>query len=251
MRIYTCLPEWEAMLTSIYDAWSCGLGHENIRLCLEPIEQYTLFDEYIHVDGDSDKAQKVISAIRNKISPQVYRELAFASMAYEEDVLDNIYHVLILGFAYGPEILNMVHFKDVFRNNEIRCRVGREANRFREIVRFHQLGNIYIAHIEPKSRVAEYLGPVFQDRMPSEHFMIIDDIHLDAVVHPANEEYYMRKLTPEELEQLKSTEEVNDEFTDLWKVFFDTIAIKERINPRCQMLHFPIWARKHATEFIR
>lgn len=249
MRIYTCKPEWEAMLTSIYDAMSSGLGHNNIRLCLEPVEQYTLFDEYIHVEADRVKADKVIDAINRKISPKVYRELAITSMAYEKDVLDNIYHVLILGFAYGPNVLEMVHFKDVMRNNEIRCRVTREADRFQEITRFHRIGNVFIAHIEPKSRVAEYLGPIFQDRMPSEHFMIIDDIHLDAVVHRADEQYYMRRLTPVELEHLKMTEEVNDDYTDLWKVFFDTIAIKERINPQCQLSHFPIWARKHAVEF--
>lgn len=249
MRIYSCEPTWEAMLTTIYEAWSSKLGHENIKLLLEPIEQYSLFNEYVHVDADSEKAIKVIDAINTKISPQVYRELAMTSMAYEKDVLDNIYHVLILGFAFGSNVLDRMQYRDIVRNYEIRTRVGREANRFQEIMRFHQVGNVYIAHFEPKSRVAEFLGPVFQDRMPSENFVIVDDIHREAVVHQADEPYYMRKLTEDELQQLLMTEEVNDEYTDMWKVFFDTIAIKERTNPRCQMTHFPLWARTHAVEF--
>jgi len=250
MRIYTCKPEWEAMLTTIYEAWSSGLGHENIRLLIEPISQYTLFDEYIHVDSDTAKAIKVIDAIKRKISPSVYHELALTSMAYEEDTLDNIYHILILGFAFGPNVLEMLQYKDVMRNMEIRTRVGREANRFQEIMRFHQLGNVYVAHFEPKSRVAEYLGPVFQDRMPSENFVIVDDIHKEAVIHKADEQYYMYKLTDVEYEQLLMSEGVNDEYTDLWKIFFDTIAIKERVNPKCQVTHFPLWARAHAVEFL-
>ena len=55
MTIYTCKAEWEDMLTCIYVAWASGKGHENIKLCIEPIEQYTLFDEYIHVDAASEK----------------------------------------------------------------------------------------------------------------------------------------------------------------------------------------------------
>lgn len=249
MRIYTCLPEWEAMLTCIYEAWSSGLGHNNIRLLTEPVEQETLFDEYIHVDADEAKANKVIDSVNLKISSEFYREMAFTSLACERDIPDNIYRMMILGFAYGPRVLEMLQYKDVIRNREIKCRVLREAERFQECIRFHQVGNVYVAHIEPKSRVAYYLGPVFQDRMPSENFVIIDDVHRDAVFHQTDNDYFMRKLTEDEIEQSVRTEAANDAFTDLWKVFFNSVAIKERNNPRCQLSHSPLWARKHIVEF--
>lgn len=250
MRVYTCEPTWDAMLTTIYEAWTSKLGHENIQLLLEPLGQISMFDEYIHVEADSVKAQKVVDAIYQKISARFYQDMITTSMAYEEDVLDNIYHVMILGFAYGSNVLEMLQFRDVSRNQEIRRRVDREANRFQEIVRFHQLGDVYIAHIEPKSRVVGFLGPIFQDRMPSEYFIIVDDTNLEAVVHPKNEPYYLWKLSKEEHQKLLESEEVNDEYTDLWRVFFETIAIKERKNERCQMGHFPKWARAHAVEFM-
>lgn len=249
MRIYTCEPEWEAMLTCIYEAWTSKLGHQNIKLLLEPINQLELFTEYVHVDRDQEKATKLMDAINIKISPFFYHEMAVTAMAYEEDTLDNIYHMLILGFNYGENVLDMLQYKDVVRNSEIRGRVRREAERFQECVRFHKVSNAYVAHIEPKSRVAEYLGPVFQGRMPSENFVIVDDIHGEAVFHKADEQYFMRKLLPEELERLLATEDMNDEYTDLWKVFFNTIAIKERTNPKCQLNHSPLWARKHIVEF--
>ena len=250
MRIYSCVPEWEAMLTCIYEASSSGLGFKNIRLMLEPIEQYTLFDEYIHVDADHDIAVSVMEAVKNKISYHVYQELAFTSMAYEEDVLDNIYHVMILGFNYGKDVLQMVQFRDIIRNREIRSRVMSEANRFQEIIRFHQIGDAYVAHIEPKSRVVTFLGTVFEDRMPSENFMIVDDVHREAVVHKRNEHFYNYRPSDEEFERLLVTEGENDEYTDLWRVFFNTIAIKERKNEACQNNHFPKWARAHAVEFM-
>ena len=61
MKIYTCKDRLEDIMTCIYDAWADALliGHDQIRLKKEPIFQATLLDEYIHVDGDCSKAEKV------------------------------------------------------------------------------------------------------------------------------------------------------------------------------------------------
>ena len=76
MTYYTCEHTLEAMLSCIYDAWCSKRGHQNIELLLEPIDQYTLFDEYIHVDADHDIAVSVMEAVKNKISYHVYQELS-------------------------------------------------------------------------------------------------------------------------------------------------------------------------------
>ena len=54
------------MLTCIYEAFNSGMVHKNIKLMLEPIREYTLFDEYVHVNGDVDKAEKVRASIYYK-----------------------------------------------------------------------------------------------------------------------------------------------------------------------------------------
>lgn len=252
MYIFTCERTWEAMLTCIYDAWSSRLGQQNIRLEFEPVSQLTLFDTYTHVEADEGKAESVAEAVCRQISPYVYRELAYCSLAYEPDVLDNIYRVMLLGFAYGGNILDMVQFRDVARNREIRTRFGKESCHFKEIVRFHEVGKaLYVAHLEPKSSVLLTIAPYFQDRMPSENWMIVDDVHHEAIVHKKDEEFYMQKLTEDELARLLKTEEMNDGYTDLWKVFFEAISIKERENYVCQRSHFSLWSRKHAVEFMK
>lgn len=250
MTVFSCQPTWEAMLTCIFAAWSSKLGQQNIRLELEPIDQYSLFEEYVHVDSDEAKAESVMDAVNMKISPRVYEELAYVSMSYEKDVLDVIYRVMILGFAYGPNVLEMVQYRPVMRCREIRIGLGKEVCHFQEFSRFHQVNeSMYVAHIEPKSRLAVALGPIFLDRMPSENWMIVDDVNYEAIIHPMNQPFYLRKLTEDELVNLKKTEEENDQFADLWKLFFDSIAIKERENYVCQRNHIPLWTRKHAVEF--
>lgn len=272
MYIYSCEHNWEAMLTCIYEAWTSRKGHENIKLVFEPIEQFTLLDQYVHVDADEEKAGKVSDAIIKKISPYVYNQLLYTSMACEEDVMDVIYRVMILGFYLSNhkmindngrliedsvngtnmarEVLNMVQYKDVMRYRDIYSRVSKEVNMFQEFVRFNQVSkDLYVSHIEPKSRIVVALGPIFEDRMPSENFVIVDDIYKEAVIHMKDNGLVLKHLTDEELLRLKDTEEINDEFTDMWKSFFKTISIKERENPACQRSHAKIWARKHMTEF--
>jgi len=251
MYIFSCERSWEAMLTCIYEAMVSKKGHQDIKLMFEPVEQLSLFDVYTQVEPDQSKAELMMDAINQKISPRIYQKLLYVSMAYEEDIMDLMYRVLLLCFSFGPSAWDMVQYKEVMRINQICTRLGKEVNRFQEFSRFHQIGSdLYVAHIEPKSRLVVALGPIFMDRMPSENFVIIDDVHREAVIHPRDEDFFLKQLDDNEYHKLLETEQANDTFTDLWQVFFDTIAIEERKNAKCQRNLMPLWTRKHAVEFL-
>ena len=217
MKIFTCKDRLEDIMTCIYDAWSEALqiGHDQIQLKKEPVFQQTIFDEYIHVDQDLSKAEKVIRSIRRDISDEAYA---------------------------NPRVMRIL---------ELRRKVSNESHHFREFARFERLNssNVYVSHLEPKSDVIMLVGRHFADRMPSEQWMIIDDNRKTACVHPKDGENYLRYLTDEEFQTLRKTEEYEDEYTDLWKTFFHAIAIDERKNYVCQRNLFPLWKRKHAVEF--
>ena len=251
MTVYSCKEDFVSMMTCIYEAWSSRKGHSNVRLVLEPIYEQEFFIEYVHVEGDEEKAEKVVRAITNKISKNVYAWVYYASRSCEPDALDTIYRFLVMGFHYGADICMMLQEPVVMRMMELRRNVGNEAHYFREFLRFSSVnGEIYVAHIEPKSDVLLSVANHFADRMPSEHWIIMDDGRNVAAVHPKNENFYIRDLSEEESKQLLKTSECIDEFVTLWKEYFETIAIKERKNPDCQRNHFPVWMRKHATEFL-
>ena len=63
--------------------------------------------------------------------------------------------------------------------------------------------------------------------------MIIDDNRKKAVVHPVNNSMYIRHFTDEDMLLLQKTENMEDEYTDMWKTFFEAIAIKQRRNTEC------------------
>lgn len=239
-------------MTCIYDAWSYALdhGHGALRLEREPIYQQSLFDEYVHVDADREKTEKVVRSIKMQISGQAYMYVFYASLSEEADALQAIYNFLRVGFAVGNQVCVMYANPHVMRMLELKRRIGNESHYFREFARFTSLDNrVYVCHIEPKNNVALLVGEHFADRMPSEHWMIVDDRRKLAVVHPKDEENYMRYLTEEEFAVLSQTEAYEDRYTDMWRSFFKAISIKERENIACQRNMFPIWMRKHAVEF--
>ncbi|MDD3279266.1 MAG: TIGR03915 family putative DNA repair protein [Lachnospiraceae bacterium] len=250
MIVYTCEDSFEAILTCIYDAWASGLGHRNLKLMVEPVGNLELFCEYRHVDPDSTKVESVIRSIHKKISGYAYQMIFRCAMSCSSEKADIIYRFLLLGFHYGRQITDMVQLPPVLALFELDRAVGNEAHYFREFIRFLNMrGNVLVAHIEPKSDVLTFLAPPFQDRMPSENWMIIDDNRKSAVIHPSDQDFYLTTLTEEEFKRLKTLEDPDDPYIDLWKGFFETIAIKPRENYRCQRSHIPLWYRKHATEF--
>lgn len=246
--IFTCRDEFDDMMTCIYEAWASRLGHSNVRLTTEPVGNLELFCEYRHIDPDFAKAQSVTRSIRQKISLKAYSMVYRAAMSAQEGKLDAIFRFLIAGFHYGPSVLNYLQEPVVMQIFELNRRVANEAHFFVEFIRFANMpGNILVSHIEPKSNVLTLVAPHFADRLPSENWMIIDDTRMTAIVHPANEDYYLTMLSAEEMDRL--SEKTDDPFIDLWKGFFENIGIQARKNPKCQRNMLPLWYRKNMTEF--
>ena len=150
MKIYTCKDRLEDIMTCIYDAWSEALriGHDQIQLKKEPILQQTMFDEYVHVDGDNVKAEKVIRSVRRDISDEAYLDVYYATLSAEEDALQAIYNFLRVGFAIGADVLEHYTNPHVMRIIELYRRVGNERHHFNEFGRFLSLVRmVYVCHL--------------------------------------------------------------------------------------------------------
>ncbi len=238
-------------MTCIYDAWASKIGHKNIRLQTEPIGNLELFCDYYHIEADLNKSRKVVTAICRKISKEAYIMIFRCAMSCAPDKLDRIYRFLLLGFAYPKEVTVMLQHPIVQPVFELNRKVMNEVHLFREFIRF-QPGpqNILVSVIEPKSNLLTLLAPAFEDRIPSENWMIIDKNRSLAAVHPKDSETYLTALTPEEFQEMEHSLKKGDPYAALWKDFFQTLAIEQRKNPVCQRTHIPVWYRKHATEFL-
>lgn len=121
-----------------------------------------------------------------------------------------------------------------------------ELEKLRGFVRFSDYGGVLGAEIEPKNQVLPLLRRHFCDRYANEAFFIYDRTHKELLIY-ANR--HARILYVDCLQlALPGDEEVA--FRRLWKRFYETVAIRERHNPRCQDTFMPKRYRDTMTEFL-
>ena len=256
--VFLCEDTPDGIFTAVYDAWDSGLGHRNVTLALNGCFNYSLFTRYRSVPTDYEKSFKVARSLENKLSRQVFATAYYAALSESPDKADAIYRFLVLAFRHGPKIVSMLGLPEVQSVFALRRKVGNEAHYFREFIRFSDTGSgILFGKIHPKCNVLPLVAPLFSDRMPSETWALLDEARNMAVFHPADQEWFLTSVSEDAPESesfseyriLKHTNS-EDQYRSLWKVFHKTIAIKERINPRCQRNQLPLWYRENMTEFL-
>ena len=85
----------------------------------------------------------------------------------------------------------------------------------------------------------------FCDRYRNERFFLYDRTHQEALFYAEGRS----AVRPLEHFQMAPPDEAEARYRLLWKRFYDTIAIRERENPRCRMTHMPKRYWGTMTEF--
>ena len=120
-----------------------------------------------------------------------------------------------------------------------------EAHLLKGFVRFSDLGGVLGGEIEPKNRVLPLLRSHFCARYQGEKFFLYDRTHREALFY-ANGKAVIQPL---EHFQMAPPDETEAHYRLLWKRFYDTIAIKERYNPKCRQTNMPKRYWNTMTEF--
>lgn len=247
--IYQCEDSTDGILTAVYDAWASRRGHSHIKLqILREADTMELFSEYIPVQTDAEKAEKVRRSVLRKISTEAWEMVFRASLSNQDEKADLIYRFLVGGFYYGAPVTKMMAEPVVMRMTELARSVSNEAHEWKQFIRFdEQAGRILFARFRPKNHVIFSVAAHFADRLSGENFLILDTGRSIAAVHPAGQNWYLASLSEADADAAFSSQP--DEYRDLWKTFFDSIAIKERTNPKLQQNMMPLRYREYAVEF--
>lgn len=249
--VYLCEDSVEGILSGIYSAGTSGKKHSDIKLeVMGGTDTMELFCCYEQVDTSREKAEKVIQAIKKKISRDTYAAVYKAALSVDRDRADKIYRFLIYGFRIGASINSMLKQKEVYDIFQM-CRfVDHETHNLTGFVRFMEMEkDLLVSRIGPKNDVLVLLAPHFADRMPGENWVIYDGNRKKAALHPANRSWFLADMTSSQWEtRLKKAAE-EDVYEDLFKRFRKSVTIKERKNPICQQNHMPLRYRPYMPEF--
>lgn len=253
LKIFQCENSIDGIFTGIYQAWSSGYGHANVKI-EEQCENNNysnieLFSEYIIVRTDFDKAVKVSDSIKAKISEEAYEMVCRVALSDYQGKGDLIYRFLILGFHIGSKIVGHLSNQVVNSVFKLNRYVSGEAHHLLGFIRFSEQDNgILTSIIHPKNNVLTLVTPHFADRLPNEKFVIFDGNRNICSLHLPGRSWIIAEIPNISMADYEAL--ADDEYEDLWKIFFDNIAIKERINPKLQRNNLPIRFRRNMIEFV-
>lgn len=197
-------------------------------------EPLTTLAPELTVPTDREEAAKVWRTLR-KISPDAAHWTEVAFLSGEEDKTLAIHDLLWETFDRGRSITGCLGDPVVARAFQLQRQVHNEAHLFIEFLRFKERRGVLAAQIEPKAFVLPLMGGHFAARFPGEAFLIHDLTHSAALLHQGGR---MEIFPLEELSD-QTPDSKEEGYQQLWRQYYDTIAIRERYNPKCRMGHCP------------
>jgi probable DNA metabolism protein len=196
---------------------------------------------------DIKKSSRVLASIPTKIGAQAleFVQRSFLTCLPQKE----LYLLLFLrqGFRFGPPVMNMLADDVVNTLFKAVKHFEHESHLLKDFIRFSIFQNALVAEIEPKNIVLPLLTQHFCERYPEERFFIYDKTHGMALLY---QPYKPTIISVEEL-QMPEPDEEEQSIRELWRLFYDTIEIQGRHNPRCRMSHMPKRYWKYLTELDR
>lgn len=206
--------------------------------------QVSILTQFYKVETNEEKAHAVYSGIRTKISEEALERVYRAHLSSHKEKENIILSYLRLGFKKGGCISSMHAHPVVLAMQELDHKVSFEKVRLLGLVRFSEISGVLFSLIEPDHDVLELMADHFADRYKNEAFTIFDKRRKKAIFWDGGK-WYIAAVDPKIIPDIEKEERV---YQDLWKAYFENIAIKERTNPRCQKRCMPARYWKNLTE---
>lgn len=219
------------LLTIVFDSYINGRLPANIYP--EDDYEYNILDKTIYIETDEEKAQRIFDGLIKNVSFDALFCVYNAFLNGQKNKELTILKFALAAFKVGPEIGNMLSVDYVMDAMMLRRATVFEAHRFKGLLRFNQVSdNLYYASFHPDHNIIEHVGKHFVKRLPTMNFIIHDKKRGLSFIYDTKEFKVMD--VPDGLVVPEFSDEENL-YQDLWKVFFKSIAIKERTNKKLQM----------------
>lgn len=244
MIIYFYDGTFEGLLTSIFDGFYAKTPPDII--CTKYEYEVDFLSEIVNIETDDIKHKKVQNSIITKINQLCLSKLYYVFLSNKENKGMLCFQYLKLAFKIGPDIHKYLHNDLVKEIDIINRKVSFESHRFTGLVRFSYINeNFLYSPIEPDNNILELLSPHFQKRFPGEYWIIHDIKRGLASIHNKIS-WEIVEMDTQSYNELKN---YTDDFHSLWKNYFTSTTIKERLNLRHQKGQMPKRYWNHLTEF--
>ena len=247
MNLYIYDKTFEGFLTLVFDAYVNKAFPDQILgdADLRPL----FYDAVLKVVTDEMKAQRVWRGLQKKLSKEACGMLSLVFLSEERDMELLLFRYVQKAFAATKSIEVNFADEDVLQCTKIYRLVSREAERMRMFVRFQKTSDgIFFAPIEPRYNVLPLVADFFTDRFGDQKWVIYDVQRNYGLFYDLKK---TEEISFDKLDFNQKTGKLNDAqaavdenlFQTLWKNYYKSTTIKERLNPKLhrQMLPKRFW----------
>lgn len=252
MVIFIYDKTFEGLLTAVFDAYFRRVFPDMLLTEGEPLPLF--YDEIVTVSSDEEKSSRVWKGLQKKLS-------AISLSGLTVTWLSELPGVDLLLFRYMRKAIDSprsieLNFgdSDVLEVSKIWKKVGNERMRVIQFFRFQKAADgTFFSAVEPLYNVLPLMIDFLKDRFADQKWLIYDlkreygyyyDLKETIEVSFENKEAHL--LSGKLNESLMDEDEKL--FQRLWKTYFKSIAIKERLNPRLHRQNMPARFWKYMTE---
>ncbi len=255
MTVFLFDKTFDGLLTAVFDAYACKNFPD---LLLGEGDALPLFcDERYAVVTDDEKARRVWTALRKKLSPSALGCLT-------QSWLSELPEIGTLSFRYIRKVIDAARSietnfadEDVLALAQVWKKVDWERLRLMQFARFQKAADgTYFAPFSPRHNALPLVVPHFKDRFAEQKWMIYDTRRRYGFYYDLNDVTEVVFLEGSREERLLALGVLPDEmmaedeqlFQRMWQTYFKSICIKERLNPRKHRQDMPVRYWRYLTE---
>ena len=239
--IYCYDGSFEGFLCCVFESYA---KHEVLTAIVSDEDfEPTLYDTR-YIQTDQEHANRVYRKVfsLSQDAGQILRR-GFLTCLPQREM--HLYQMIRKLLQDGPRFLRSMTDPTAYHIIKAIRAMNGEAHLLKGFVRFSDLNGVLGSEIEPKNRVLPLLRNHFCSRYYNETFFIYDRTHREVLLYSAGKS----AITPLKQFEMAKPNTQEAAYRLLWKRFYDTVAIKERENPRCRMTHMPKRFWNTMTEF--
>lgn len=238
---------FDGFLSCVFEIYERRIKHPII--VKESEFQDQLFGEYFTVISNYDHSKRVWKGIKKHLKPNGSNLLYYAFLSEINGIENTLFKVIKYAFKSQQHIISDYSHPDVLTLSKTAKKVSREKHRMEAFVRFQQTKDgIYFANITPDFDVLPLINKHFTSRYADQKWIIYDLKRKYGLYYNLiKTEIITVDFNFNAIKKEAFTSEEH-EYEALWKDYFKSTNIEERVNTALHIKHVPKRYWKYLSE---
>ncbi len=238
---------FDGFLSSVFEIYERRIANPVIKK--ENTFQDELFGKHHTIISNHENAKRVWLGIKKLLKSSGCNVLYYSFLSDIADIENVIFMVIKYAFNTQQNVISDFSDTNVLELSKTARKVSREKHRMEAFVRFQQTKDgIYFSKIEPDFNVLPLINKHFTTRYADQKWIIYDLKRKYGLFYDLNKtevitiDFDINSIKKE----LFTTKE--NEYESLWKNYFKSTNIEERVNTALHVKHVPKRYWKYLSE---